>query len=103
MGYARLKEVLECTDWNADNYPEEYDRGYDHSDGLLQFDHEDAGLDGELAEMDTEFKSLKDALLASSTVNGGHDGYEDGKDPEQVEELEKMMAEIMAIRGKEFT
>ena len=93
--------MLECTDWDADNYPEEYERDYEYSEGLLQFDREDAGLDKEMAEMDTEFKNLKVALLAGSTAKDEDDEYGDENSPEQVEEFERMMAEIMAIKGKQ--
>jgi hypothetical protein len=94
--------VLECTDWDADNYPEEYERDYEYSEGLLQFDREDAGLDKEMADMDTEFKNLKDALLSGSTAKDENDEYGDGDSPEQLEEFERMMTEIMAIKGEQY-
>jgi hypothetical protein len=54
-----------------------------------------------MVEMDTEFKSLKSALFAASTIKDGTDGDADDYDPEQAEEFETLMGEIMAIRGKQ--
>jgi hypothetical protein len=92
IGIARLKENLECVDWNADNYSDVLET----YDSLLQENPDDSELDLELAQMDVEFRGLKGALLRD-TDDAGED-----EAPEGIENLEVMMAELLAIKGRPF-
>lgn len=86
QGLERVKEALETNDWNArsGNDDEEEDTVDDFA--------------AEKAQMNSELWGLKASLL-----DPDNDGEDDQGDEDfQVENLEQMMSQILAIRGKLF-
>lgn len=77
-GIARLREALEANEWEGEDELETGDEG----DGF--------GL--ETAQMEGEFAGLKMALL--------EDEGEEEDEAEQVQELERMMMKMSAVKGK---
>ena len=101
-GYHRLKEALICNDWDATGYPDEYASADNYLAGGSELSDEDEGdLDGELAEMDTELRGLKEALLSGAGRSDDPDRpWPDPDDPQGLENFEKMMGEVLAIKGE---
>jgi hypothetical protein len=88
VGLARLKEALETTEWDgADG-----DLGdFDNVDGLDSRGGDEWGtFAAEEAEMSMELMGVKNAI---------HGGDPDDDEAAQVEELERMMIKLQAIKG----
>lgn len=84
-GLERVKEALETNDWNAQSGDD------DEEDTVGDFS-------AEKAQMNSELWGLKASLLDPDI-----DGEDDQGDEDfQVENLEQMMGQILAIRGKLF-
>lgn len=82
QGVERVREALEANEWEA--LPEEFDKE-GHEDGEEEFGETFAA---EEAEINLEWLGVKTA------VNGG-----DGEDEDGVEELDRMMKRLQAIKG----
>jgi hypothetical protein len=86
VGFQRVKEALEANDWAGDDVDAFDELGIDDEGDEEEFD---TTFTAEEAEMNMELMGLKTALI------GG-----DGADEEtQVEELERMMLKLQAIKG----
>lgn len=81
-GLDRIKEALEANDWS--------------SQGLIGEEQEETfgGFDTEEAQMNAELWGLKASLLSQD-----QDDNQDEDDASQVEGLEQMMGQLLAIRG----
>lgn len=94
VGIARIKEALEANEWAADEEPD--------VDALGLYDDDDEGFEGtfaaEEAEIGMEIMGMKTAVNGGDTVREALGGEEDDG-AEQVEELERMMLKMQAIRG----
>lgn len=93
MGIARAREALEACEWDAVADDDDVD-GEEDAFGLLgDSGEETAGFGLERAQMEREFAGLKMAMMG--------DGLEDENEGEEgVEELERMMGRLQAVKGE---
>ena len=81
LGLERAKEALEANEWSASSLED------DDEDGI-------GGMDDEQAQMNAELWSLKASLLDPDI-----EGDEDEGSALQIEGMEQMMSQLMAIKG----
>lgn len=93
MGLDRLQEALEAYDWEGE------DEGSGSEDFQLDDDEQD-GLDGVITEAGRDGAGLRRALLLDNQEGDGvdPDAENEGEDI-KVEELEKMMTKMRAVKG----
>jgi hypothetical protein len=95
QGVERLKEALEANEWADDGEDEDAD-----DLGLENGSDEEFGDFGrEEAEMTAELFGLKASLLGEEDdAEGFEDGSGDGDQKGQVDDLDKMMSKLMAVK-----
>jgi septum formation inhibitor-activating ATPase MinD len=81
LGLERAKEALEANEWSASSIED------DDEDGI-------GGMDDEQAQMNAELWGLKASLL-----DPDNEGDEDEGSALQLESVEQMMSQLMAIKG----
>ena len=81
LGLERAKEALEANEWSASSLED------DDEDGI-------GGMDDEQAQMNAELWGLKASLL-----DPDNEGDEDEGSALQIEGMEQMMSQLMAVRG----
>lgn len=97
-GVARLREVLETNEWEGVDGDDE--AGLEDAVGESMHDSgdgEDVGFTLERVQMEREFAGLKMGLREGEVDVDG-----DGNEARQVEEMERMMGKMMAVRGMSF-
>lgn len=93
VGVERMKEALESNDWAADDMDEDVENSLEDL-GIDEEGEWTGGLSMEEMEMGRELFGLKGAVNGSELGEGPSEEDEAG----QVEELEKMMAKMHAIK-----
>jgi hypothetical protein len=96
QGVERLREALEANEWADDGEDEDVD-----ALGLEDGSDEEFGDFGrEEAEMTAELFGLKASLLGDEEdgAEGSEDGLGDGDQKGQVDDLDKMMSKLMAVK-----
>jgi hypothetical protein len=83
LGLERVREALDANEWSASSMED------DDEDGV-------GTMDDEQAQMNAELWSMKGSLLDPD--NGG-DEDEDDRSALQIEGMEQMMSQLMAVRG----
>jgi septum formation inhibitor-activating ATPase MinD len=81
LGLERAKEALEANEWSASSLED------DDEDGI-------GGMDDEQAQMNSELWGLKASLL-----DPDNEGDEDEGSALQIEGMEQMMSQLMAVKG----
>lgn len=94
---ARIREALEANEWAGDESAD-----LDGLDAPLD-DEADAwgGFEVVEAEMEREFVNMKTALNGGNEVQDALGGRSVQDEEEQVQELERMMVKLQAVRGKD--
>ncbi|CAD0114634.1 unnamed protein product [Aureobasidium uvarum] len=88
LGLERAKEALEANEWSASSMNDDDDNDEDNI----------GGMDDEQAQMNAELWGMKASLLDPDT-----EGDEDGAEGSalQIEDMEQMMSQLMAIKENE--
>lgn len=100
-GLLRLREALEANEWAGDEV-EGDDDAFGLDTGLSDDTDETLGFRLERSQMEREFVGLKLAM----TEGGENDMDDEEEDPDealQVEELERMLIRVNAVRGKIYS
>lgn len=98
VGLARIREALEANEWAGDESADfvGLDAAHDEEADVW------GGFEVEEAEMEREFMSMKTALNGGDEVQEGLGGSSDEDEEQQVQELERMMVKLQAVKGKEY-
>jgi hypothetical protein len=99
QGVERLREALEANEW-ADDGDDGDGLGLEDGDGSDEEFGEFGDFGHEEAEMTAELFGLKASLLGDEEedAEGSEGGLEDGDQKGQVDDLDKMMSKLMAVK-----
>jgi hypothetical protein len=102
VGIARLKEALEANDWANDV-------GDDEDFDMADFDSDNEGSVGfsfEAADFEGDFAALKQRLYEGEdddVAPNSKGGLGNGSEEKGVEDMERLISKMQAIKGKPFT